>query len=388
MHHFVITRQQHLIERTHARSVQANTILVTGIPKRYLTQDALYKLFNGLPGGVNKIWINRCFFFFWYQIKSLLDIRNLKELPEIYDRRLAATSKLESAETQLLRKSVKLHRAQQSKKPSASKSSTDDPESNVDSVAGGPELTLPPNQRPTHKLGFLGLWGEKVDTIVWARKEIVVCNQLLEEGRAKMSSLDERGAGNPEESIEHEEAGFLEGSAVDEDGKPRISKSRFDDLDPRKVGKQAVSVVGGVAKGAVKGARERVIGAEGDYPTMSSAFVMFNRQIAAHLAVQVLAHHEPYRMGKRYIEVSPSDVIWSNLNLNPYESKIRMAISYAATAALIIFWAIPVAFIGAISNVYGLCVKYSWLAWLCDLPKFVVGILQVCFLIFVFVWLD
>jgi hypothetical protein len=63
MRHFVITRQQHLIERTHAKSVQANTILLTGIPKKYLTQDALFKLFNSLPGGVKKIWINRFAFF-------------------------------------------------------------------------------------------------------------------------------------------------------------------------------------------------------------------------------------------------------------------------------------------------------------------------------------
>lgn len=59
MRHFVITRQQHLIERTHAKSVQANTILITGIPAKYLTQDALFKLYNNLPGGVKKIWINR-----------------------------------------------------------------------------------------------------------------------------------------------------------------------------------------------------------------------------------------------------------------------------------------------------------------------------------------
>jgi|SRR6266542_6024309 len=59
MHHFLVTRQQHLIERTHAKSVQANTILITGIPKPYLSQEALYKLFNAFPGGVKKIWINR-----------------------------------------------------------------------------------------------------------------------------------------------------------------------------------------------------------------------------------------------------------------------------------------------------------------------------------------
>ena len=59
MQHFLVTRQQHLIERTHARSVQANTILITGIPKLYLSHEALCKLFNAFPGGVKQIWVNR-----------------------------------------------------------------------------------------------------------------------------------------------------------------------------------------------------------------------------------------------------------------------------------------------------------------------------------------
>ena len=67
MRHFIITRQQHLIQRTHAKSVQANTILITGIPKKYLTQDAMFKLFDNLPGGVKKIWINR-FVLFTYSL--------------------------------------------------------------------------------------------------------------------------------------------------------------------------------------------------------------------------------------------------------------------------------------------------------------------------------
>ncbi|KAJ3506008.1 hypothetical protein NLJ89_g7111 [Agrocybe chaxingu] len=155
MRHFVFTRQQHLMERTHAKSVQANTILITGIPKKYLTQDALYKLFNGLPGGVKKIWINR----------------NLKELPDIYDRRLAATAKLEAAETQLLRIAAK-RRLKSLKDASKSKESKrTDPE--ADPVQNA-EHDVPREERPTHKLGFLGLIGEKVDTIEWARQEIAM----------------------------------------------------------------------------------------------------------------------------------------------------------------------------------------------------------------------
>lgn len=77
------------------------------------------------------------------------------------------------------------------------------------------------------------------------------------------------------------------------------------------------------------------------YPVVSSAFITFRKQISAQLAGQALIHHEPYRMSKKYIEVSPSDVIWSNLNLNPYETKVRLVISWGITAALIVFWAIP-----------------------------------------------
>jgi hypothetical protein len=71
------------------------------------------------------------------------------------------------------------------------------------------------------------------------------------------------------------------------------------------------------------------------YPPLNSAFVLFNKQIAAHMATQALAHHEPYQMSSRYIDVSPEDIIWDNLGMNPYEAKSRVAVSYLATAGLV-----------------------------------------------------
>jgi calcium permeable stress-gated cation channel len=59
MKHFIITRQHYLIDPVHSKSVQANTVLVTGIPAKYLTQTALTKLYGQMPGGVKRIWINR-----------------------------------------------------------------------------------------------------------------------------------------------------------------------------------------------------------------------------------------------------------------------------------------------------------------------------------------
>ncbi|TCD70733.1 hypothetical protein EIP91_002109 [Steccherinum ochraceum] len=112
------------------------------------------------------------------------------------------------------------------------------------------------------------------------------------------------------------------------------------------------------------------------YPPLNSAFILFNQQIAAHLAAQVLTHHEPYRMATRYTNVAPEDIIWANLNMNPYEARVRTAISWGITLGLIILWAFPVAFVGVVSNIHSLCTTYSWLAWICNLPSVVVGIIS------------
>lgn len=49
------------------------------------------------------------------------------------------------------------------------------------------------------------------------------------------------------------------------------------------------------------------------FPLMSSAFIQFNRQIAAHMACQSVAHHIPRHMFPRTIEISPRDVMWDNM---------------------------------------------------------------------------
>ena len=55
MRTFITERQQFLVSPEHAASDQANTILLTGVPLRYLSQGALTKLFEFMPGGVAKV---------------------------------------------------------------------------------------------------------------------------------------------------------------------------------------------------------------------------------------------------------------------------------------------------------------------------------------------
>lgn len=381
MRHFVITRQHHLIDSIHAKSVQASTVLVTGIPARYLNQEALRKVFGALPGGVKKIWINR----------------NLKHLPDVYDRRLNACNKLEAAETKLLSTAAKL-RAKQVKKGEEPKP--------ID------RESVP---RPTHKLGFLGLFGEKVDSIDWARKEINICTALLEEARKLVQSADDedsrkgealiaRGIGggwnNEKADVRQEDDASDEFTSKNEQDKQEehAQGSQRPDLAhqlsqhaaheaselPKKtaqqasaLSKQVVSQAAHLTHSATTAATS-LLSKKGnkEYPPLNSAFITFHKQIAAHMAMQSLTHHEPYRMSGRYIEVSPSDVIWGNLGLNPYEMKVRLAISWGATLALIVFWAIPVAFVGIVSNVYAVCSAAKWLAWICNIGPVAIGIIS------------
>jgi len=69
MAHFIVTRQKYLMDPARAGSVQANTVLITGIPAKYLTPAALRKTFDQLPGGVKQIWINR--FVCWFLSHSM-----------------------------------------------------------------------------------------------------------------------------------------------------------------------------------------------------------------------------------------------------------------------------------------------------------------------------
>ncbi len=79
------------------------------------------------------------------------------------------------------------------------------------------------------------------------------------------------------------------------------------------------------------------------YPPVNAAFILFNKQIAAHIAAQTLTHDEPYCMSasQKYIAVAPEDVIWENLAMNHYDRQIRFALSWAITIGLILARSIP-----------------------------------------------
>ncbi|GMK56864.1 hypothetical protein CspeluHIS016_0307040 [Cutaneotrichosporon spelunceum] len=79
------------------------------------------------------------------------------------------------------------------------------------------------------------------------------------------------------------------------------------------------------------------------YQPLSSAFICFNQQIAAHIAKEFLPYGEPYHMSHRYIELSPDNVLWGNMGIkSDYELNLRSSVSILITAGLVVAFIFPV----------------------------------------------
>ncbi|KAI5950813.1 hypothetical protein KGF54_003887 [Candida jiufengensis] len=106
----------------------------------------------------------------------------------------------------------------------------------------------------------------------------------------------------------------------------------------------------------------------------NSLFVEFENQYYAQLAFQSTIHHNPLKMSPAYIGIEPADINWINLRMFWWERITRRTLAISAIIALIIFWAIPVAFVGVISNFTYLTNKLPWLAWIERMPSQILGI--------------
>ncbi|WWC62853.1 uncharacterized protein I303_105451 [Kwoniella dejecticola CBS 10117] len=114
-----------------------------------------------------------------------------------------------------------------------------------------------------------------------------------------------------------------------------------------------------------------------DLPQGNTVFIRFASQHEAHAFARLIAETDKSnKLIKAGVEVVPEDIEWSNISMNPYQRKIRKVISWALTIGLIIVWAIPVAFVGVVSNIDALCQNTSWLAWICSNGPVVKGIVK------------
>ncbi|KAF3005196.1 hypothetical protein E8E13_010771 [Curvularia kusanoi] len=106
----------------------------------------------------------------------------------------------------------------------------------------------------------------------------------------------------------------------------------------------------------------------------SAAFIEFDTMAAAESAFGDHEHHRPSHYSSRQMGVLPDEVIWENLGMGAKSRMLRRALATIAICVLIIFWSIPVAVVGVISNVNYLTENVSFLGFINNIPDVILGV--------------
>ncbi|KAL3476478.1 hypothetical protein BJX99DRAFT_140753 [Aspergillus californicus] len=265
-------RQTYLNSPAYAHRMSSRTVLFMSVPDDYKSEKKLRQVFGE---SIRRIWITS----------------DCKELDKKVQERDKFAHRLEKLETKLIRSanSMRLKLLKDGTLPGTDGADCE--------ASGGPAM-YHKIQRPTHRLK---LFGEKVDSIRWLRKEIVKMTKDIEPLQEKHRS-----------------------------GKAKL---------------------------------------------LSAIFIEFRSQSDAQIALQTLSHHQPLHMTPRFTGISPDEVVWSALNLSWWQRIVRRFLIQGGIAAMIIFWSIPSALVGTISNITYLTKQFSFLGFIDDLPEVIKGVI-------------
>ncbi|KAF2087054.1 DUF221-domain-containing protein [Saccharata proteae CBS 121410] len=108
---------------------------------------------------------------------------------------------------------------------------------------------------------------------------------------------------------------------------------------------------------------------------VGAVFVEFRTQRAAQAAFQQIAHEVPMHFTPRAIGVPPSQIIWKNLGMKYWDYTIRMLLASGIISAIILFWSLPVAFIGVLTNINYLTNRIPFLSFINDIPSVILGVI-------------
>lgn len=158
--YYINLRQAYLVSPLYANRMSSRTVLYTCIPDEYLHEPILRELLG--EDVVRRVWI----------------ARHTNDLEKLVKNRDDAATKLEAAETKLVRVAAKAQRREKDQKRKTvekqGKGTPDDSEISEDKHVAAEfspvSRWVPKEKRPNHRLKpFIG---EKVDTIEWSRGEL------------------------------------------------------------------------------------------------------------------------------------------------------------------------------------------------------------------------
>jgi hypothetical protein len=278
---FINLRQAYLMSPYYTSRLSSKVVMYTSVPENYMSETKLREM---LGPAVRRVWL----------------ATDTKELEELVDERDKAHTKLEAAETKLIKtaNANKLKADKQAAKKGERSNSEEAAMADTESGSVSARY-LQPKQRPIHRLK--PLIGKKVDTIDWSRGEL---QRLI----------------------------------------PKVAE--------------------------LQAAQKKR-----DAKLLGSAFVEFASVHDAQAAYQSLTHHHILHMQPRFTGMTPTEILWGNLNIKWWERVIRQILVITFVVVLVIFWAVPVAFVGSISKVDKLIELLPFLSFINNLPKVLFGLI-------------
>lgn len=278
---YINLRQTFLLSPFYSNRLSSRVVLFTNVPKDYINEQKIHAMY---PGLIRNVWI----------------AGDSKELTESVEERDKVIAKLEGAQVKLIKLANKARNKELKKNASAE--TQEQPEAAADAESASASARwVPEKKRPTHRLGFLGLFGKKVDTINWGREELEKQIPAVETAQAEFVS--------------------------------------------------------------------------GKYNKIGAIFVEFNTPADAENAFQTVTHHVALHMCPKVIGVRPEEVIWGNLGIPWWQKILRRYAVIGFIIALIVFWAIPVAIVGLISQVKVIA-GLPGMNWINSIPPVILGVVS------------
>ena len=321
--YYINLRQAYLLSPFYADRLSSRTVLYMNVPRQYLDEDRLRWLFGD---GITRIWIPQ----------------TTDELERLVKERDQTALRLEKAEFTLIR-IANAARTKALKKggiEGGKKSSISPTESEHDEESGGEAVFRSGDA------------------------EIVQVSSNPEASSSPSKEVQERTLPDVNGSVASQ---WISHSSrpyhrpIAHYGR-RVDTIKWTRSQIKKLNSQIARV-----------RRDQLFKTDGMLP---SVFVEFATHTDAQNARQTVTHHRPLYMAHRYIGVRPFEVIWDSLRMSWFETIARKFLIKALITAMIIFWAIPSALVGTISNIEYLSEKVSFLGWIGDLPDAVKGIVS------------
>lgn len=108
---------------------------------------------------------------------------------------------------------------------------------------------------------------------------------------------------------------------------------------------------------------------------VGSVFLEFPSHLELQRAYQAVNKSDNFKKSRRFQSFMPEDVIWKNVGIGYVARKSKRAGAKAFLTLMIIYWAIPVAVVGCISNINNLTNMVPFLRFINNMPSVLMGII-------------